>query len=85
MYKKGENTGSNKTNREMTLEKMDIRVSLSSAEEELLFDPRTSGGLLRSVPDAQSAELLEALSAVGVQSAARVGEIIDGPAGITVV
>jgi selenide,water dikinase len=85
MYKKGENTGSNKTNREMTLEKMDIRVSLSSAEEELLFDPQTSGGLLLSVPDAQSAELLDALSAAGVQSAVRVGEIMDGPAGVTVV
>jgi selenide,water dikinase len=85
MYKKGENTGSNKTNREMTLEKLNIRVSLSSAEEELLFDPQTSGGLLLSVPDAQSAELLDALSAAGVQSAVRVGEIMDGPAGVTVV
>ena len=85
MYKKGENTGSNKTNREMTLEKMDLRISLSSAEEELLFDPQTSGGLLLSVPDAQSTELLDALSAAGVQSAVRVGEIMDGPGGITVV
>jgi len=85
MYQKGENTGSNKTNRQMTLEKMDIRVSLSGAEEELLFDPQTSGGLLLSVPDAQSAELLDALSAAGVLSAVRVVEIMDGPAGIMVV
>ena len=85
MYKKGENTGSNKANREMTLEQMDIRVSLSSAEEELLFDPQTSGGLLLSVPDAQSVELLDALSAAGVQSVVRVGEIVEGPAGILVV
>jgi selenide,water dikinase len=85
MYKKGENTGSNKSNREMTLEKLNIRVSLSSAEEELLFDPQTSGGLLLSVPDAQSAELLDALSAAGVQSAVRVGQIMVGPAGVTVV
>ena len=85
MYKKGESTGSNKTNREMTLEKMAIRVSLSRAEEELLFDPQTSGGLLLSVPDAQSADLMDALAAAGVQSAVRVGEIVGGPAGITVV
>jgi selenide,water dikinase len=85
MYKKGENTGSNKTNREMTLEKMDIRVALSGAEEELLFDPQTSGGLLLSVPDAQSVELLDALSAAGVQSAVRVGEIVEGSPGISVV
>jgi selenide,water dikinase len=85
MYKKGENTGSNKANRQMTLEQMDIRVTLSSAEEELLFDPQTSGGLLLSVPGAQSAALLDALSAAGVQSAVRVGEIVEGPAGISVV
>ena len=85
MYKKGENTRTNKSNREMTLEQMDIRVSLSSAEEELLFDPQTSGGLLFSIPDAQSKELLDALSAAGVQSAVRVGEIVEGSPGITVV
>jgi selenide,water dikinase len=75
----------NKTNREMTHKKMDIRVSLSSSEEELLFDPQTSGGLLLSVPDGQSAALLNALSTAGVQSAVRVGEIVEGPAGILVV
>jgi selenide,water dikinase len=85
MYKKGETTGSNKTNREMTLEQMDIRISLSSAEEELLFDPQTSGGLLFSIPDAQSAALLEALSSAGVQSAVRVGEIVKGSPRISVV
>lgn len=69
----------------MTLEKVDIRISLSKAEEELLFDPQTSGGLLLSVPDAESKELLDALAAAGVQPAVRVGEIVDGPAGITVV
>jgi selenide,water dikinase len=85
MYKKGENTRTNKSNREMTLEQMDIRVSLSGAEEELLFDPQTSGGLLFSIPDAQSAALLDALSAAGVQSAVRVGEIVEGSPGISVV
>jgi selenide,water dikinase len=85
MYKKGESTGTNNANREMTREQIDIRVSLSSFEEELLFDPQTSGGLLLSVPDAQAGELLAALSAVGVQSAVRVGEIVEGPPGIAVV
>lgn len=85
MYKKGETTGTNKANREMIREQMDIRVSLSSFEEELLFDPQTSGGLLLSVPDTQAGELLAALSAVGVQSAVRVGEIAEGLPGIEVV
>jgi hypothetical protein len=54
MYKKSENTGSNKTNREMTLEKMDIRVSLSSAEEELLFDPRVGCCVRFRMPSRQN-------------------------------
>jgi selenide,water dikinase len=85
MYKRGETTGSNPENRRMTQDHMEIQASLSSIEEEVLHDPQTSGGLLLSVPDAQSVELLEALSAAGVQSAVRVGEIVEGPPGILVV
>jgi selenide,water dikinase len=85
MYKKGVSSRSNKANREMTQEQMDIQVSLSSTEEELLYDPQTSGGLLLSVPDSQADELLTALSAAGVQSAVRVGEIVEGAPGVIVV
>jgi selenide,water dikinase len=69
----------------MVQKNTEIQVSLSSIEEEVLYDPQTSGGLLFSVPDAQAEALLKALHAAGIQSAVRVGEIIDGPAGITVV
>jgi selenide,water dikinase len=85
MYRKGETTGSNQENRFMVQKNMEIQVSLSSIEEEVLYDPQTSGGLLFSVPDAQAEKLLKALHAAGLQSAVRVGEIMDGPAGITVV
>ncbi len=85
MYRKGETTGSNQENRLMVQKNMAIQVSLSSIEEEVLYDPQTSGGLLFSVPDAQAEKLLQALHAAGLQSAGRVGEIMDGPAGITVV
>ncbi len=85
MYKKGVSSRSNKANREMTQEQMDIQVSLSSTEEELLYDPQTSGGLLLSVLDSQADELLTALSAAGVQSAVRVGEIVEGRPGVAVV
>jgi selenide,water dikinase len=85
MYRKGETTGSNQENRRMTQKNMEIQVSLSSVEQEVLYDPQTSGGLLFSVPDAQAEALLKALHAAGLQSAVRVGEIMDGPAGITVV
>jgi len=85
MYRKGETTGSNQENRRMTQKNMEIQVALSSIEEEVLYDPQTSGGLLLSVPDTQAEELLKALHAAGLPSAVRVGEVMDGPAGITVV
>ncbi len=84
MYKKGETTGSNNANRAMTQGQMDIRVSLTSFEEELLFDPQTSGGLLLSVPSAQADDLLAELSANGVKYAVRVGEVLEGSPGIVI-
>ena len=85
MYRKGETTGSNRENHRMVQEHMEIQASLSKIEKELLFDPQTSGGLLLSVPDSQAEELLTALSAAGVQSAVRVGEVAEGSPGILVV
>lgn len=85
MYKKGETTGSNKPNRLMTQKKMEIRVAISSHEEESLFDPQTSGGLLLAVPDAQADKLLAALSQAGVKTAVRVGEVVDDSPGVVVV
>jgi selenide,water dikinase len=85
MYKKGETTGSNKANRAMVTEhylKMD--VALSSAEDELLYDPQTSGGLLLSLPGDQAVKLLAELKDVGIP-ASNIGEITDEPVGITVV
>lgn len=85
MYRKGETTGSNRENHRMVQEHMEIQASLSKIEKELLFDPQTSGGLLLSVLDSQAEELLTALSAAGVQSAVRVGEVAEGSPGILVV
>jgi selenide,water dikinase len=85
MYRKGETTGSNRENHRMVQEHMEIQASLYNIEEELLYDPQTSGGLLLSVPDFQAEELLNALSAAGVQSAVRVGEVAEGSPGILVV
>ena len=59
MYKKGETTGSNKPNRAMVRKHhLDIQISLSRHEEELLYDPQTSGGLLLAVPASQADELV---------------------------
>ena len=85
MYGKGETTGSNGPNRQMTRGSTEIRASLSQAEEELLFDPQTSGGLLLAVPGSQAEDVVQSLRRAGVRWAARIGEVVDGPAGIVVV
>ena len=85
MYRKGESTGSNQGNRGMIQEYLEIQASLSNIEEEVLYDPQTSGGLLLSVPDTHAEALLTALSAAGVQSAVCVGEIVEGAPGIVVI
>lgn len=84
MYKKGETTGSNKANRKLVENHLQIKADLTASERELLYDPQTSGGLLLSVPGSQAGELVKALAAAGVR-AARVGEVVAGPAGIVVV
>lgn len=86
MYKKGETTGSNKGNREMVQNhRFEIQTDLSEQEEELLFDPQTSGGLLLSVADSQSAELVAALRTAGVTVAQKIGTVVTDAVGITVV
>ena len=86
MYKKGETTGSNKANRAMVdKHSLEMRRTLNSSEDELLYDPQTSGGLLFALPDAQAGELLTALSEAGVHDATRIGEVTAEPVGIAVV
>lgn len=85
MYKKGETTGSNKPNRELVARHaLDMRVSLAATEEELLYDPQTSGGLLLSVPQGQARDLLSALHGAGIKAAVAIGYVTDEPIGIVV-
>jgi selenide,water dikinase len=84
MYARGETTGSNAANRELVRHHLDMRARLGKAEEELLYDPQTSGGLLLSVPHDDAKPLVEALQASGMASAMRIGEVEAGPPGITV-
>jgi selenide,water dikinase len=84
MYKKGETTGSNKGNRAMVSQhQLQISAKLSAAEEELLYDPQTSGGLLLCVPHAEAKEMMNLLKKDNIP-ATLIGEITDDPVGITV-
>ena len=74
----GVSTGSTKDNQRNVADVLEIRADLAAAEQELLFDPQTSGGLLIAVATESAPRLLEALVASG-HSAAEVGEVLDGP------
>jgi selenide,water dikinase len=77
MYQKGESTGSNKANRRLAQGFWELATGLTFEQEELLFDPQTSGGLLLAVPADQSDGLLTELKKAGVEAAVRVGEVVE--------
>jgi selenide,water dikinase len=80
MYRRGETTGSNKANREMVRSALAVDARLSAREEELLFDPQTSGGLLLAIPPDQGEDLLVELQTRGVASARKVGRVVESGA-----
>lgn len=78
MYQKGESTGSNKANRRLAQGFWEAATSLAFEQEELLFDPQTSGGLLLAVPADQGDGLLNGLQKAGIEAAAHVGNVVEG-------
>jgi len=77
MYRKGETTGSNNANRKLSEGYLEIKAKISREEEELLFDPQTSGGLVFSVPCSQAEDLIYKLKKEGVETAVQVGEVLS--------
>jgi len=77
MYQKGESTGSNKANRRLAQGFWEAAANLTAEEEDLLFDPQTSGGLLFAVPADQCDDLLAGLKKVGIEAAAHVGDVVE--------
>jgi len=78
MYRRGETTGSNKANRNIVEGLWEKKRQVSRDEEELLFDPQTSGGLLFSLPASQAEELVKKLTLAGVEDARVIGEVYAG-------
>ncbi|NNK84724.1 MAG: bifunctional NADH dehydrogenase FAD-containing subunit/selenide, water dikinase SelD, partial [Desulfobacterales bacterium] len=77
MYIKGETTGSNQANRKLSQGFLKTDKRLSEKEEELLFDPQTSGGLLLSLPESQSHELINQLRRQRIDHVVKIGEIVS--------
>jgi len=85
MYRKGQTTGSNKANRALVARyPLTVECSMQPSQEELLYDPQTSGGLLLSLPGDQAQRLLSDLHAAGMTVAVKIGEVDDSGVGITV-
>ena len=78
MYRKGETTGSNKANKKLVDGFWEKAINLSAVQEELLFDPQTSGGLVLAVPGSQAEDVVTALRQAGVETAVSIGEVVTG-------
>jgi selenide,water dikinase len=67
-------------NREFRKSMITFTKTVARSRQDVLFDPQTSGGLLISVNDHQSSELVAALKDKGISDAAQIGEILSDPA-----
>ncbi|TYO98899.1 selenophosphate synthase [Geothermobacter ehrlichii] len=86
MYAKGETTGSNKPNRKLTAGWLELEARLTGPQQELLFDPQTSGGLLLALPAGQADALVGDLRAAGVTTSRIIGQAVKAEtAGVRVV
>jgi selenide, water dikinase len=74
MYRRGITTGSNSANRALVEPHLSLRAGLAPEQQELLFDPQTSGGLLLALPQAEAGALLEQLKTARVGGATIIGE-----------
>jgi selenide, water dikinase len=73
-YRRGETTGSNRANRKLVEQSLEVVTSLAPEQQAVLFDPQTSGGLLISVPSSQADQFVQQLRSSGVVEARCVGE-----------
>lgn len=69
--------GGAQNNRRAYRSRVGSTAPLSPAEEELIFDPQTSGGLLVALPMARAEAALRALHDAGIEAAARIGEVVE--------
>ena len=75
MYESGVTTGVNQTNRTLVENNWNFAENASAAQEELMLDPQTSGGLLVAVPETQTSSILRALHHAGATASAQIGYV----------
>ena len=76
MYRKGMSTGVNAHNRKLVEAHIRIKAQLTPLQQEIFYDPQTSGGLLAALPADQGDALIRALHQKGIIHARLIGEVI---------
>jgi len=86
MYRKGVKTGVNQYNRELVKDNISFEKELPAEQQEIIYDPQTSGGLLVSLPESQGEALQKALQEGGVKWASLVGKVrsLDGSVNVVI-
>jgi len=82
VYEKGMTTGVNAYNRRMVDQYLRLETDWPPLQEEIVFDPQTSGGLLVAVPESQGESLVNALHAKGVKDAGIIGNVHELKEGV---
>ncbi len=72
-------------NRDFRKGMVEFEPGVSTFQNDILFDPQTSGGLLMAVPPDKVNRMLDELHSAGVTNATLIGEIIDNPKGKIIV
>lgn len=80
MYRKGMTTGVNEFNQNLVADDIQFETPFPKWQEQILYDPQTSGGLLAALPAQQAQDLVTALRQSDVPAAVAVGEVhsLDG-------
>ncbi len=73
----GLNPGGGHSNRKFFSSWITLDSGISAEIADLMFDPQTSGGLVLGVPAERVRDLLDALTAEGVEPVAEIGEVLE--------
>lgn len=65
-------------NKAFRIDMVRFAETIHRSNQDILFDPQTSGGLLIAVKEKQASDLVRALKDFGVKDAALFGEVTDG-------
>ena len=76
MYRKGMTTGTNASNQSLVADHILFERQISDVQQQILYDPQTSGGLLVAVPAEQAPELVASLKKISTPAAALIGEAL---------